>query len=476
MQNKIIVMFQKDFRLYDNPALFEAVQSGEVLPVYVQDEDFLMGEASKWWLHHAVIDVKKQLEALGSTLIIRKGRTEEEILSLIEQLDITAVYWNICYDPDRLQSNQKMKMMLEDKGIICKEFNSHLLLEPWIIKKKDNTEYKVFTPFYNAFQKQVIPKPISKVQSIKWGSSLPASLSVSELHLLPTIPWTSHIESIWEPTEEGAYKTFKKFFSSKLASYSEGRDFPNQNAHSMLAPYLSFGQISVKLMYHYLINKSTERQCSLFEKQVNSFIRQLIWREFSYYLLYHYPFTVYKPLNKNFEHFPWNKEEELLRVWQKGETGYPFIDAGMRELWQTGFMHNRTRMAVASFLVKHLLIPWQEGAKWFMDTLLDADIANNTMGWQWVAGSGADASPYFRIFNPITQGEKFDKNGEYIRKWVTELRDIPNKYIHKPWEAPEHILQKANIKLGNTYPLPVVDHKAARERALCAYKSMKEFV
>lgn len=284
------------------------------------------------------------------------------------------------------------------------------------------------------------------------------------------------MEAIWEPTEEGAYKTFKKFFSSKLASYSEGRDFPNQNAHSMLAPYLSFGQISVKLMYHYLINKSTERQCSFFEKQVISFIRQLIWREFSYYLLYHYPFTVYKPLNKNFEHFPWNKEEELLRVWQKGETGYPFIDAGMRELWQTGFMHNRARMAVASFLVKHLLIPWQEGAKWFMDTLLDADIANNTMGWQWVAGSGADASPYFRIFNPITQGEKFDKNGEYIRKWVPELRDIPNKYIHKPWEAPEHILQKANIKLGHTYPLPVVEHKAARERALCAYKSMKELV
>ncbi|AYF07211.1 MULTISPECIES: cryptochrome/photolyase family protein [Bacillus] len=476
MQNKIIVMFQKDFRLYDNPALFEAAQSGEVVPVYVHDETFSMGSASKWWLHHAIIDVKKQLEALGSTLIIRKGNTQEEILSLIEQLGITAVYWNICYDPERLQSNQKMKMMLEDKGIICKGFNSHLLLEPWIIKKKDNTEYKVFTPFYNAFQKQVIPKPISKVQRIKGGNSLPASLSVSKLHLLPTIPWTSHIESMWEPTEEGAYKTCKKFFSSKLASYSEGRDFPNENAHSMLAPYLSFGQISVRWMYHYLINKSTERQCSLFEKQVNSFIRQFIWREFSYYLLYHYPFTVYKPLNKSFEHFPWNNEEELLTVWQKGDTGYPFIDAGMRELWQTGFMHNRARMAVASFLVKHLLIPWQEGAKWFMDTLLDADIANNTMGWQWVAGSGADASPYFRIFNPITQGEKFDKDGEYIRKWVPELRDMPNKYIHKPWEAPEHILQEANIQLGHTYPLPIVDHKAARERALCAYKSMKEFI
>lgn len=475
MQKKIIVMFQKDFRVYDNPALFEAVQSGEVVPVYVHDETFSMGSASKWWLHHAIIDVQQQLEALGSTLIIRKGNTQEEILSLIEQLGITAVYWNICYDPDRLQSNKKMKMMLEGKSIICKEFNSHLLLEPWIIKKKDNTEYKVFTPFYNAFQKQVIHKPISKVQRIKGGNSLPASLSVSELHLLPTIRWTSHIESIWDPTEEGAYKTCKKFFSSKLASYSEGRDFPNENAHSMLAPYLSFGQISVKFMYHYLVNESTERQCSLFEKQVNSFIRQLIWREFSYYLLYHYPFTVYKPLNKSFEHFPWNNEEELLTVWQKGETGYPFIDAGMRELWQTGFMHNRARMAVASFLVKHLLIPWQEGAKWFMDTLLDADIANNTMGWQWVAGSGADASPYFRIFNPITQGEKFDKDGEYIRKWVPELRDMPNKYIHKPWEAPEHILQKANITLGHTYPLPLVDHKAARERALCAYKSMKEF-
>ncbi|MED2186608.1 deoxyribodipyrimidine photo-lyase [Bacillus wiedmannii] len=475
MQKKIIVMFQKDFRVYDNPALFKAVQSGEVVPVYVHDETFSMGSASKWWLHHAIIDVQKQLEALGSTLIIRKGNTQEEILSLIEQLGITAVYWNICYDPDRLQSNKKMKMMLEGKSIICKEFNSHLLLEPWIIKKKDNTEYKVFTPFYNAFQKQVIHKPISKVQRIKGGNSLPASLSVSELHLLPTIRWTSHIESIWDPTEEGAYKTCKKFFSSKLASYSEGRDFPNENAHSMLAPYLSFGQISVKFMYHYLVNESTERQCSLFEKQVNSFIRQLIWREFSYYLLYHYPFTVYKPLNKSFEHFPWNNEEELLTVWQKGETGYPFIDAGMRELWQTGFMHNRARMAVASFLVKHLLIPWQEGAKWFMDTLLDADIANNTMGWQWVAGSGADASPYFRIFNPITQGEKFDKDGEYIRKWVPELRDMPNKYIHKPWEAPEHILQKANITLGHTYPLPLVDHKAARERALCAYKSMKEF-
>ncbi|MGE8055849.1 cryptochrome/photolyase family protein [Bacillus mycoides] len=476
MQNKIIVMFQKDFRLYDNPALFEAAQSGEVLPVYVQDKTFLVGGASKWWLHHAITDVQKQLEALGSTLIIRKGNTQEEILSLSEEMNVNAVYWNVCYDPERLKYNQKMKRVFEDIGITCREFESHLLLEPWIIKKKDNTEYKVFTPFYNAFQKQVIPAPINKVQNIKGFSSIPASLSVSELNLLPTIPWTSHIESIWNATEEGAYKTFKKFFSSKLTFYSEGRDFPNQNVHSMLAPYLSFGQISVKLMYHYLINKVIERQCSLFEKQVNSFIRQLIWREFSYYLLYHYPFTVYKPLNKSFETFPWNNDEELIRVWKEGKTGYPFIDAGMRELWKTGFMHNRARMAVASFLVKHLLIPWQEGAKWFMDTLLDADIANNTMGWQWVAGSGADASPYFRIFNPITQGEKFDKNGEYIRSWVPELRDIPNKYIHKPWEASEHILQEANIKLGDTYPFPIVDHKAARERALCAYKSMKEFV
>ncbi|HDR4725163.1 deoxyribodipyrimidine photo-lyase [Bacillus cereus group sp. Sample62] len=476
MQNKIIVMFQKDFRLYDNLALFEANQSGEILPVYVQDETFLVGGASKWWLHQAITDVQKQIEALGSTLIIRKGNTQEEILSLIEEMNVNAVYWNVCYDPERLKYNQNMKKVLEDKGITCREFDSHLLLEPWIIKKKDNTEYKVFTPFYNAFQKQVIPEPISKVQNLKGISPLPASLSVSELNLLPTIPWTSHIDSIWNPTEEGAYKIFKQFFSNKLPSYSERRDFPNQNVHSMLAPYLSFGQISVKFIYHYLTNKSIERQCSLFEKQVNGFIRQLIWREFSYYLLYHYPFTVYKPLNEKFEKFPWNNDEELLRVWQKGETGYPFIDAGMRELWQTGFMHNRARMAVASFLVKHLLIPWQEGAKWFMDTLLDADIANNTMGWQWVAGSGADASPYFRIFNPITQGEKFDENGEYIRNWIPELRDIPNKYIHKPWEASEQILQKANIKLGDTYPFPIVDHKAARERALCAYKNMKEFV
>ena len=278
------------------------------------------------------------------------------------------------------------------------------------------------------------------MQSIKWGNSLPASLSVSELQLLPIIPWTSHMEVIWDPTEEGAYKTFKKFFSSKLVSYSEGRDFPGQNVHSMLAPYLSFGQISVKLMFHYLINKSTERQCSLFEKQVNSFIRQLIWREFSYYLLYHYPFTVYKPLNKSFENFPWDKEEELLRVWQKGKRVIRLLmreceNYGKQVLCITG------RDGCSLFSCKAFVNSVARRSKMVYGYTTRSDIANNTMGWQWVAGSGADASPYFRIFNPITQGEKFDKNGEYIRRWVPELRDIPNKYIHKPWEAPEYILQ-----------------------------------
>jgi len=291
--------------------------------------------------------------------------------------------------------------------------------------------------------------------------------------LLPSIPWDETIKSTWEATEKGAIDVFKTFLKNKMLHYEKGRDFPAEALNSFLSPYFATGQLSARVLYHYLRTKAEKVGSDAFEQQAEMFIRQLIWRDFAYQLLYHFPHTTTEPLNEKFKQFQWADGNEELQAWKNGKTGYPLVDAGMRELWETGFMHNRVRMVAASFLVKHLLIHWKHGANWFFDTLVDADLANNTMGWQWVAGSGADAAPYFRIFNPITQSEKFDKEGEYIKKWLPELKDIPSSYIHKPWEAPADVLEKANVTLNKTYPAPIVDHKAARERALEHYQHIK---
>ncbi len=474
MANPTIVLLRKDFRLVDNPALYHACQDGLAIPIFIYDEADSMGEASKWWLHHALEDFKQSIQQCGSSLVIRKGSRLETIESLIKEVNPTAIYWNTNYEPDIKQQEQLLIRLCDEYGITARQFEGFLLKEPSSIKKPNGEPYKVFTAFYKALQKSRIPAAVPKITKLK---ALPFSIKtceLNELNLLPTIPWAATIKETWTPTEKGGINMFRQFLKHSIKHYDTGRDFPSKEIDSKLSPYLAFGQLSVRVLYHYLLSKVEKVKHSTFTHQAEAFIRQLVWRDFAYHLLYHFPSTIKEPLNKKFIAFNWKNDMESLRAWQQGQTGYPLVDAGMRQLWKTGFMHNRVRMVAASFLVKHLLIHWHYGAEWFWDTLVDADLANNTMGWQWVAGSGADAAPYFRIFNPITQSEKFDSEGTYIKKWLPELRNVPAKYIHEPWKAPEGVLQEINLRLGKDYPLPIIDHKFARERALHHYHSLKK--
>lgn len=476
MMNKtIIVWIRKDFRLVDNPALFHAAKEGMVVPVYIHDdyEESSMGSASKWWLHHALNDFKTSIKKIKGTLIVQKGNPKDVLQKLLHETNAQDIYWNRRYEPHALKKDKELQAFFSEQQINIRTFEGFLLHEPWKITKENGEPYKVFTAYYKASQKHSVSSAVKKVTSIQASSKPVESLSVSDLDLLPSIPWDETIKSTWEATEKGAIDVFKTFLKNKLLHYEKGRDFPAEALNSFLSPYFATGQLSARVLYHYLRTKAEKISSGAFEQQAEMFIRQLIWRDFAYQLLYHFPHTTTEPLNEKFKQFQWADGNEELQAWKNGKTGYPLVDAGMRELWETGFMHNRVRMVTASFLVKHLLIHWKHGANWFFDTLVDADLANNTMGWQWVAGSGADAAPYFRIFNPITQSEKFDKEGEYIKKWLPELKDIPSSYIHKPWEAPADVLEKANVTLNKTYPAPIVDHKAARERALEHYQHIK---
>lgn len=474
MANPIIVLLRRDFRLVDNPALYHACKDGLAIPVFIYDEEDSIGSASKWWLHHALEDFKQSIQECGGSLVIRKGARLETIESLIKEIKPIAIYWNTSYEPELRRQEQLLISLCDKYGIADRQFEGFLLQEPSSIRKANGEPYKVFTAFYKVLRKSHIPAAVPKITKVK---AIPFSINsweIAELNLLPTIPWATTINDTWTPTEKGGISVFRQFLKHNLKYYEEGRDFPSKEIHSKLSPYLAFGQLSVRVLYHYLLSKIEKVMHPTFTHQAETFIRQLAWRDFAYHLLFHFPSTITEPLNEKFMNFNWKNDVASLRNWQHGQTGYPLVDAGMRQLWKTGFMHNRVRMVVASFLVKHLLIHWHYGAEWFGDTLVDADLANNTLGWQWVAGSGADAAPYFRIFNPITQSEKFDSNGTYIKKWLPELKNVPTKYIHEPWKTPESVLQEINLKLGEDYPLPIIDHKFARERALHHYHSLKE--
>ena len=466
--------FRQDLRLSDNPALDSAAQYETLIPIYILDEvnsgEFKMGAASKWWLHQSLTKLN---ESLDGKLLVYQGNPHEILNKLIEEQEVSYVTWNRCYEPWRIDRDKEIKRNFEDKNVAVESFSASLLWEPWTISKDDGTPYRVFTPFYKkgCLNSEEPRLPAGKVDLSNLYSEDLSSDSITDLNLLPTIKWYESFEEEWNPGEIGAEQNLNSFLDSGLLNYKEGRNFPSQEFVSRLSPHLHFGEISPNEVWY---RAKTKEGISGIEKSLAHFHSEFGWREFSYYLLYHFPDLPNKNFQEKFDIFPWQENEEFLALWQKGNTGYPIVDAGMRELWQTGYMHNRLRMIVGSFLVKNLLIDWRFGERWFWDCLVDADLASNSASWQWVAGSGADAAPYFRIFNPITQGLKFDPEGEYTKKYVPELRDLPNKYLFSPWEAPENILADAGIELGKNYPKPMVDLKLSRETALEAFATTKK--
>lgn len=465
--NKIILWFRKDLRLNDNPALFDAVSSGSILPIYIYDTstpiELAMGEASKVWLHHALESLNK---SLNNNLQIFKGDPHDILPIIIKKYGITQLNWNRCYEKWQIDRDTKLKASLQQQKIIVNSFNGSLLWEPWEVLKADGTPYKVFTPFYRkGCLTQKEPRtPLPAPQHIRFIDTAHQT-NINNLDLLPPIKWDKDVKANWNISEDAAIAQLHNFIENNIHQYKIGRDCPATKATSKLSPYLHFGQISPNTAWY-------AAKLAGFDDNIDTFLTELGWREFSYSLLYFYPNLYKKNWQEKFDHFPWQQDKNALKNWQTGQTGIPIVDAGMRELWQTGYMHNRVRMIVASFLIKNLLIDWRDGAKWFWNTLFDADLASNSASWQWVAGSGADAAPYFRIFNPVTQSEKFDPDGVYIKKYVPELSSLPNKYLFQPWEAPIEVLSQAGITLGINYPNPITDLKSSRETALKAFKSL----
>ena len=463
-----LVCFSHDLRLADNPALSASIEPGlPVIPVFIwspeEEGEWLTGGASQWWLHQSLTALQNSLRSLGSNLIIRRGPALETMLSLAAESNARHIFWNRRYEPHIIERNRALKEGLQQHGLLCQSFNGSLLFEPSTIHTANGGAYKVFTPFWRACLTATPPsQPIQAPSRIPAPASWPQSIAISDLDLEPEVDWATGIRKAWTPGERGASERLKIFVDDCIEVYASDRDRPDHEGTSRLSPYLHFGEISPRQIWH------ATRQL----QQAEPYLRQLVWREFAYHLLYHFPETTQEPFRREFRDFPWKFNEHWLRAWASGATGYPIVDAGMRQLWQTGWMHNRVRMVGASFLVKHLLIPWQEGAAWFWDTLVDADLANNTLGWQWVAGCGADAAPYFRVFNPILQGQKFDPDGDYVRRWVPELSLLPDDYIHQPWVAPANVLAAARVELGVTYPLPLVEHSEARNLALKAFSTL----
>ncbi len=466
----IIVWFRRDLRLHDNPAIHRAVESGKpVIALYIYETDLSRktGGASDWWLYHSLSSLKADLSKAGLDLHIRKGKAQDEINTLLNASGADHIVWNRRYKKGDRDRDAEIKSALKDDGVTVETFRANLLSEPWEIETKSGSGYyKVFTPYWRAAKDQIeVAEPIPAPTNTSAYDNLSGGLDIDDLKLLPTNPnWGEKMAPYWEPGEAGAATALEDFLDGPVENYAEDRDRPDRDGTSRLSPHLAHGEISPRQIWD---------ACKDNEYTSHKFLAEIGWREFSYVLLFHNPNLASENFKSDFDNFEWETNDSALIAWQKGQTGYPFVDAGMRQLWQTGWQHNRVRMVTASFLIKHLLIDWREGEKWFHDTLVDADPASNAASWQWVAGSGADASPYFRIFNPFTQGEKFDPNGDYVRKFVPELSKIPKNYIHRPWDAPNHVLEQAGVKLGETYPKPIVDHKDARERALSAYKKSR---
>ncbi len=478
MKQPIVYWFRLDLRLDDLPGLQAAIDSGmPVLPVFVLDDDtagaWSTGGASRWWLHHSLASLQAELEALGAQLLLRRGAASEVLPAVARECNAAAVYCSRMHEPWSPAMEAELHDTLEAEGIAFKRFPGSLLFEPERVSTGGGTPFKVFTPFWKACLALGEPAaPLQRPARLDIPDSVPRGLSLADLELRPRNPdWAAHWIDLWQPGSRGASDAVSRFLAGPVADYDEGRNHPAREATSRLSPHMHFGEISPRQVWH-LAQAACGADPSL-AKQRDKFLSELGWREFSHHLLHHFPEIVEQPFREGFANFPWLGNEDMLSAWQRGMTGYPLVDAGMRELWQTGYMHNRVRMVTASFLTKHLLVHWRRGEAWFRDTLVDADLANNVCGWQWVAGSGADAAPYFRIFNPTVQGQRYDEDGDYIRRWVPELAGLPTRHLHDPSAAPAEVLAAAGVEIGTDYPAPIVDHREAREAALAAYASIK---
>ncbi|HKY92482.1 MAG TPA: deoxyribodipyrimidine photo-lyase [Nevskiaceae bacterium] len=480
-----LVWFRRDLRIADQPALAAAVaRHDHVVPVYVfaPDEEvpWAPGAASRWWLHHSLAALGASLEALGAPLILRHGASLAELRALVRDTRADAVYWTRLYEPAVVARDRHVKRALRDDGLQVESFNAALLCEPFETRTTSGQPYRVFTPFFRSGAAKLAASLASGRAPVAGPTRLvpvkpqPASLPLDALGLLPKIGWDRGFYAEWTPGEDGAHARLEAFCDGGLSEYRAGRDLPAIDATSRLSAALHFGEVSPLSLVARLERLAAERHAAGLRANAEWFVRELWWREFAHHLLFHFPRTPEEPLVERFAQLQWRRRTEYaadLVAWQRGRTGIPIVDAGMRQLWQTGWMHNRVRMLVASFLTKNLLVPWQEGARWFWDTLVDASLANNTLGWQWTAGCGADAAPYFRIFNPVLQGRKFDADGAYVRRYVPELARLSE--VHAPWEAASDLLDTGGVRLGHSYPRPVADLAASRARALEAYEPVR---
>ena len=467
----VLVWFRRDLRLEDNPALLAAIESGcPVIPVYILDADgegaWPPGGASRWWLHQSLAALGAALRRRGSALVLRRGGSAAVLRALAAETGARMIFWNRGLEPAALSRDRAVQRELADLPIEISRFNASLLFEPDAVANSSGSPFRVFTPFWRHCLTLPVTPPGPPTPG-RWAGpqTWPRSLPLAELKLEPRLGWTAGLAESWEPGEAGALVRLRTFAAGRAAGYAEGRDLPGESATSRLSPHLHFGEVGVRQVWKAL-GAARGRGPEVFRTEIG-------WREFALHLLHHFPHTPTAPLRPEFAAFPWRTDAVALGAWQRGATGYPIVDAGMRQLWRTGWMHNRVRMIVSSFLVKDLLLPWTAGAAWFWDTLVDADLAANTLGWQWSAGCGADAAPYFRIFNPVLQGRRFDPDGDYVRRWVPELSRLPADCIHDPWTASPETLRRAGVALGGNYPHPIVEHAAARKAALEAFASIR---
>lgn len=463
-----LMLFRRDLRLADNPAWHAACAGhAQVLPVFIHDDEGDAGAASRWWLHHSLAALDRDLRSAGAGLHLRRGESLATLRALIASSGASAVYWNHLYERATMARDTRIKSALHADGIAVRSHNAALWCEPWRIATQQGQPYKVFTPYWRNLRPQLTATEPLPVPAVPGWHELPGSLPLAALELLPRIAWADGLAASWQPGEAGAHELLEIFGDDAIGNYAQARDLPSRHGTSRLSPHLHFGEISPRQI-HFELDRRARATDAKRRPDIEPYLRELGWREFAHHLLYHFPHTPADNFNPRFDAFPWAPlDQASIDRWQRGRTGIPLVDAGMRELWHTGWMHNRVRMVVGSFLTKNLRQHWQHGARWFWDTLVDADLANNTLGWQWVAGCGADAAPYFRVFNPLTQAKKFDPDGQYLRRWLPELADAPLALLHEPWKD-------AGVLQRSGYPAPLVDLGESRQQALDAYDKVRE--